>query len=42
MLSASAQQMRRLMAQKIGAVDSYVDYDLEVPRLRLIEALERK
>jgi hypothetical protein len=32
----------RQMSQKIGALGSYVDYDLEIPRLKLIEYLERR
>lgn len=32
----------RQMDQKIGSLDSYVDYDLEIPRLKLIEYLERR
>lgn len=32
----------RQMSQKIGALASYVDYDLEMPRLKLIEYLERR
>lgn len=32
----------RQMSQKIGALDSYVDYSLETPRLKLIEFLERR
>ncbi|HEV7279751.1 MAG TPA: hypothetical protein VGN57_06010 [Pirellulaceae bacterium] len=32
----------RQMSQKIGALGSYVEYDLEIPRLKLIEYLERR
>jgi tetratricopeptide (TPR) repeat protein len=32
----------RQMSQKIGALGSYVDYDPEIPRLKLIQYLERR
>lgn len=32
----------RQLSQKVGALGSYVDYDLEIPRLKLIEYLERR
>lgn len=32
----------RQMGQKIAALDSYVEYDLEIPRLKLIQYLERR
>lgn len=32
----------RQMSQKIGALGSYVEYDLEIPRLKLIQYLERR